>query len=160
MPTISCSDLNRNPSIQSSISPSQNQSRHQQSQIGINSLLLQSSLKKNRNGKFPKYWIHSSREESYGVWWNGKFSVKTQKDSLGNQPKTSGISLNLSRTFIICILIILDKILQELEFLYDAWWGEELPNVSPTAGMHLEGYLYLSCCKNDRLQSVSTHQFS
>ncbi|MBW0535489.1 hypothetical protein O181_075204, partial [Austropuccinia psidii MF-1] len=80
--------LNGNPSTQSSISPSWNQSRHQQSQIGIKSLLLQSSLKKKRNGKSLKYSIQSSKEESYGIWWNGKVSVKTQKDPLGNQLKT------------------------------------------------------------------------
>ncbi|MBW0540783.1 hypothetical protein O181_080498 [Austropuccinia psidii MF-1] len=80
--------LNGNPSTQSSIFPSWNHSRHQQSQIGIKSLLLQSELKKNRNGKSPKYWIQSSREENYGIWWNGKVSVKTQKDPLGNQLKT------------------------------------------------------------------------
>ncbi|MBW0543607.1 hypothetical protein O181_083322 [Austropuccinia psidii MF-1] len=43
--------LNGNLYTQSSIFPSWNQSRNQQSQIGINSLLLQSSLKKKRNGK-------------------------------------------------------------------------------------------------------------
>ncbi|MBW0488547.1 hypothetical protein O181_028262 [Austropuccinia psidii MF-1] len=79
---------NGNPSTQSSIFPSWNQSRHQQSQIGIKSLLLQSLLKKKRNGKSLKYWIQSSREENYGIWWNGKVSVKTQKDPLGNQLKT------------------------------------------------------------------------
>ncbi|MBW0587388.1 hypothetical protein O181_127103 [Austropuccinia psidii MF-1] len=79
--------LNGNPSTQSSIFPSLNQSRHQQSQIGIKSLLLQSSLKK-RNGKSLKYLIPSSREESYGIWWNGKVSAKTQKNPLGNQLKT------------------------------------------------------------------------
>ncbi|MBW0542237.1 hypothetical protein O181_081952 [Austropuccinia psidii MF-1] len=79
--------LNGNPSTQSSIFPSWNQSRHQQSQISIMSLLLQSSLKKKRNGKCLKYWIQSSREENYGIWWNGKVSVKTQKYRLGNQLK-------------------------------------------------------------------------
>ncbi|MBW0581213.1 hypothetical protein O181_120928, partial [Austropuccinia psidii MF-1] len=54
--------LNENPSTQYSIFSSWNQSRHQQSQIGIKSLLLQSSLKKKRNGKSLKYWIQSSRE--------------------------------------------------------------------------------------------------
>ncbi|MBW0511374.1 hypothetical protein O181_051089 [Austropuccinia psidii MF-1] len=49
--------LNGNPSTHSSIFPFWSQSRHQQSQIGIKSLLLQSSLKKKRNGKFLKYWI-------------------------------------------------------------------------------------------------------
>ncbi|MBW0536853.1 hypothetical protein O181_076568 [Austropuccinia psidii MF-1] len=75
------------PSTQSSIFPSWNQSRHQQSQISITLLLLQSSLKKKRNGKSLKYWIQSSREENYSIWWNGKVSVKTQKDPLGNQLK-------------------------------------------------------------------------
>ncbi|MBW0536737.1 hypothetical protein O181_076452 [Austropuccinia psidii MF-1] len=79
--------LNRNPSTQSSIFPSWNQSRHQQSQIGIKSLLLQSSSKKKRNGKSLKYWIQSSREESYVIWCNGRVSVNTQKDPLGNQLK-------------------------------------------------------------------------
>ncbi|MBW0535858.1 hypothetical protein O181_075573 [Austropuccinia psidii MF-1] len=77
--------LNGNPSIQSSIYPFWNQSRRQQSQIGIKSLLLQPSLKKKRNRKFLKYWIQRSREESYGIWWNGKVSLKTQKDPHGNQ---------------------------------------------------------------------------
>ncbi|MBW0484349.1 hypothetical protein O181_024064 [Austropuccinia psidii MF-1] len=54
--------LNGNPSTQSSIFPSWNQSRHQQSQIGIKSLLLQSSFKKKRNGKSLKYWIQIFRE--------------------------------------------------------------------------------------------------
>ncbi|MBW0520456.1 hypothetical protein O181_060171 [Austropuccinia psidii MF-1] len=43
--------LNGNPSTQSSIFHSWNQPRHKQSQIRIKSLLLQSSLKKKRNGK-------------------------------------------------------------------------------------------------------------
>ncbi|MBW0471785.1 hypothetical protein O181_011500 [Austropuccinia psidii MF-1] len=79
--------LNGNPSTQSSIFPSWNQSRNQQSQIGITSILLQSSLKKKRNEKSLKYWIQSSREENYGIWWNAKVSVKTQKDPLENQLK-------------------------------------------------------------------------
>ncbi|MBW0514975.1 hypothetical protein O181_054690 [Austropuccinia psidii MF-1] len=86
--------LNGNPSTQSSIFHFWNQSRHQQSQIGIKSLLLQSSLKKKRHGKSLKYWIESSRDKSYGIWWNGKVSVKTQKDPHGNQLKTSRIVLN------------------------------------------------------------------
>ncbi|MBW0554495.1 hypothetical protein O181_094210 [Austropuccinia psidii MF-1] len=88
-------------------------------------LLLQSLLKK-RNGKSLKYWIRSSREENYGIWWNGKVSVKTQKDPLWNQPKTSRIALNLSRISILYILIIQAPILQELCF-YGACWEEELP---------------------------------
>ncbi|MBW0492478.1 hypothetical protein O181_032193 [Austropuccinia psidii MF-1] len=80
--------LNRNPSTQSSIFPSWNQSQHQQSQIRIKSLLLQSLLKKKRNGMSLKYWTQSLREQNYGIWWNGKVSVKTQKDPLGNQLKT------------------------------------------------------------------------
>ncbi|MBW0499565.1 hypothetical protein O181_039280 [Austropuccinia psidii MF-1] len=129
MPTTSSFHLNGNPSIQSSIFPSLNQSRHQQSQISIKSLLPQSSLKKKRNWKSLKHWIQSSREENYGIWWNGMVSVKTQKDPLGNQPKTSRIS-------IIYILKSQVAIVQELDF-YGAWWGEELPNVSHTPGMHL-----------------------
>ncbi|MBW0497366.1 hypothetical protein O181_037081 [Austropuccinia psidii MF-1] len=73
--------LNGNPSTHSSIFLSLNQSKHQQSQIGLTSLILQSSLKKKRNGKSHKYWIQSSREENYGIWWNGKVSVKTQKET-------------------------------------------------------------------------------
>ncbi|MBW0565110.1 hypothetical protein O181_104825 [Austropuccinia psidii MF-1] len=96
--------LNGNPSTQSSIFHSWNQLRHQQSQIGIKSLLFLSSFKKKRNRKSPKYWIQSSREESYGTWWNGKVSVKTHKDPHGNQLKTPRIVLNLSRIFILCIL--------------------------------------------------------
>ncbi|MBW0531559.1 hypothetical protein O181_071274 [Austropuccinia psidii MF-1] len=96
--------LNGNPSTQSSIFNSWNQSRHQQSQIGIKGLLLQSSLKKKKNGKSLKYGIQSSREESYGIWWNGKASVKTQKDPHGNQLQTSRIVLNLSKIFILCML--------------------------------------------------------
>ncbi|MBW0519980.1 hypothetical protein O181_059695 [Austropuccinia psidii MF-1] len=80
--------LNGNPSTQSSIFPSWDQSRHQQSQIRIKRLHLQSSLKKKRNGKSLKYWIQSSREEKYGIWWNGKVSVKTQKHPLWNQLQT------------------------------------------------------------------------
>ncbi|MBW0463138.1 hypothetical protein O181_002853 [Austropuccinia psidii MF-1] len=45
------------PSTQSSTFPSLNKSIHQQLQISIRSLLLQSSLKKKRNGKSLKYWI-------------------------------------------------------------------------------------------------------
>ncbi|MBW0544452.1 hypothetical protein O181_084167 [Austropuccinia psidii MF-1] len=136
MPTTSSFHLNANPSTQSSIYPSLNQSRHQQPQIGIKSLLLQSSLKKKRNRKYHKYWIQTSREENYGIWWNGKFSVKTQKDPLGNQPKTSRIALNLSNISILAILTGQAPILQELDF-YGSWWGEELPKVSPTPDMHL-----------------------
>ncbi|MBW0487529.1 hypothetical protein O181_027244 [Austropuccinia psidii MF-1] len=62
--------LNGNPSTQSSIFPSLNPSRHQQSQICIMSLLLQSSLKKKRNGKSFKYWTQSLTEENYGIWCN------------------------------------------------------------------------------------------
>ncbi|MBW0565592.1 hypothetical protein O181_105307 [Austropuccinia psidii MF-1] len=54
--------LNGNPSTQSFIFPFWNQSRHQQSQIGIKSLLLQSPLNKEMNGNSHKYWIKSSRE--------------------------------------------------------------------------------------------------
>ncbi|MBW0471715.1 hypothetical protein O181_011430 [Austropuccinia psidii MF-1] len=124
------------PSIQASTFPTLNQSRHQQSQIGIKSLLLQSSWKKKSNGKSLKYWIQSSIEESYGIWWNGKASVKTQRDPLGNQPKTSRIALKLSRITILYILKSQAPVLQELDF-YGSWWGEELPKVSPTPGMHL-----------------------
>ncbi|MBW0532482.1 hypothetical protein O181_072197 [Austropuccinia psidii MF-1] len=80
--------LNGSLSTQSSIFSSLNKSRHQQSQIGIKSLLLQSSLKNKSNGKSLKFWIPRSREENYGTWWNGKASVKAKKDPLGNQPKT------------------------------------------------------------------------
>ncbi|MBW0463149.1 hypothetical protein O181_002864 [Austropuccinia psidii MF-1] len=128
--------LNGNPSIQSSIFPSLNQSRHKQSQIAIKRLLLQSLLKNQRNGKSLKYCVPSSREENYGIWFNGKVSLKTQKDPLGNQPKTSRISLNLSRISILYILKSRAPILQELDF-YGAWWGEESKKVSPTPGIHL-----------------------
>ncbi|MBW0523739.1 hypothetical protein O181_063454 [Austropuccinia psidii MF-1] len=104
--------LNGSPSTQSSIFPSLNHSRHQKSQIGIKGLLLQSSLKTKRNGKPLKFWIPTSREESYGIWWSGKVSVKTQKDLLGNQLITSRISLNLSRISILYILTSQDPILQ------------------------------------------------
>ncbi|MBW0507323.1 hypothetical protein O181_047038 [Austropuccinia psidii MF-1] len=50
MLTTSSFHPNGNPSTQSSTFPSLNQSRHKQSQIGIKSLLLQSSLRKKRNG--------------------------------------------------------------------------------------------------------------
>ncbi|MBW0492617.1 hypothetical protein O181_032332 [Austropuccinia psidii MF-1] len=92
--TISSSYLNGIPASQSSIFPSLNQSIHQQSKIGIKILLLQSSLKKNRNEKSLSYWMQTSREEDYGILWNRKVSVKTQKDLLGNPPKTSIIALN------------------------------------------------------------------
>ncbi|MBW0512403.1 hypothetical protein O181_052118 [Austropuccinia psidii MF-1] len=58
----------------------------------------------------------NSRGENYGIWWNGKVSVKTQKDPLENQLKTSRIVLNLSKIFILCILTSQDPILQKLEF--------------------------------------------
>ncbi|MBW0509857.1 hypothetical protein O181_049572, partial [Austropuccinia psidii MF-1] len=110
--------INGNTSTQSSIFDSWNQSRHQQSQIGIKSILLQSSLKKKRNGKSLKYWIQSSREESYCIWWKQKVSVNTQKDPHGNQLKTSRIGLNLSKIFILCILTSQNPILQKFEFLW------------------------------------------
>ncbi|MBW0523646.1 hypothetical protein O181_063361 [Austropuccinia psidii MF-1] len=61
--------------------------RNQQSQIGIKRLLLLSSFKTKRNGKSLRYWIQSSREENYGIWWNGKVAVKTQKDPPSNKLK-------------------------------------------------------------------------
>ncbi|MBW0553303.1 hypothetical protein O181_093018 [Austropuccinia psidii MF-1] len=124
MRTTSILHPNENPSSQSSTFPSLDQSRHQQSQIGIKSLFLQSSLKKKRNGKSLEYCISRSREENYHIWWSGKVSVKTQKDIPGNQPKTSGVSLNLSRTFTLCILTIQEQIIEELELIYGALWGE------------------------------------
>ncbi|MBW0492719.1 hypothetical protein O181_032434 [Austropuccinia psidii MF-1] len=102
--TISSSYLNGITSSQSYTFPSLNQSRYQQYKIGIKILLLQSSLKKNRNEKSLSYWIQTSREEDYGIWWNRKVSVKTQKDLLGNQPKTSIIALNSSMISINCTL--------------------------------------------------------
>ncbi|MBW0463265.1 hypothetical protein O181_002980 [Austropuccinia psidii MF-1] len=86
--------LNGNSSTQSSIFPSLNQSRNQKSQIIIKSLLLQSLLKKKRNGKSLKSWIPRSREENYGIWWNEKVSVNNQKDPLGNQLRNSRAVLN------------------------------------------------------------------
>ncbi|MBW0560059.1 hypothetical protein O181_099774 [Austropuccinia psidii MF-1] len=70
---ISSFHLNGNPSTQSSIFHSWNPSRHQKYQIGIKRLLLQSPLKKKRNGKSLKYWIQSSRGEKlwYLVEWKG-----------------------------------------------------------------------------------------
>ncbi|MBW0519761.1 hypothetical protein O181_059476 [Austropuccinia psidii MF-1] len=112
------SRLNGSPSTQSSIFHSPSQSRHQQSQIGIKSLLLQLSLKKKRNGKSLKHWTQSSREENYGIWWSGKVSVKTQKDILGNQLKTSRIVLKWLRILILYILKSQDPILQELDHLW------------------------------------------
>ncbi|MBW0559291.1 hypothetical protein O181_099006 [Austropuccinia psidii MF-1] len=44
-----------------------------------------------------KYWNQNLREANYGIWWNGKVSVKTQKDQLWNKLKTSRIFLNWSR---------------------------------------------------------------
>ncbi|MBW0465694.1 hypothetical protein O181_005409 [Austropuccinia psidii MF-1] len=58
------------------------------------------------------------RRKSYGIWWNRKVSVKTEKDPHGNQLKTSIIVLNLSKIFILCILTSQDPILQKLEFLW------------------------------------------
>ncbi|MBW0547372.1 hypothetical protein O181_087087 [Austropuccinia psidii MF-1] len=55
------------------------------------------------------------QEQKNGIWWNGKVSVKTQKDPLGNQPKTSRIALNWSRISILYILIRQAQILQELD---------------------------------------------
>ncbi|MBW0489080.1 hypothetical protein O181_028795 [Austropuccinia psidii MF-1] len=71
---------------------------------------------KKMNGKSLKFWIPRSREENYFIWWNGKVSVKTQKDPLANQPKNSRISLNLSRIFILYILTSQDPTLQELDY--------------------------------------------
>ncbi|MBW0478585.1 hypothetical protein O181_018300 [Austropuccinia psidii MF-1] len=143
MLTTSSFNLNGNPSIQSSIFPSLNHSRHQQSQISSKSLLLQTSLKKKKkNGKSLKYWIQSSKEGNYGIWWNGKVSLKTKKDPLGNQPKASRISLNLSRIYIPYILKIQAPIIQELDS-YGAWWGEELPKV-PLLVCTLRGILLFS----------------
>ncbi|MBW0462132.1 hypothetical protein O181_001847 [Austropuccinia psidii MF-1] len=136
MLTTSSLLTNGNPPTQSSTFLSLNQSGHQQSKIGIKSLLLQSSLKK-RSGKSFKDWTQISREKNSGIWWNGKFSLKTQKDSLGNQPQTSRIAMNFSRIFILYILRSQDPILQELDFSYGSWWGEELPKVSPTPRMNL-----------------------
>ncbi|MBW0508766.1 hypothetical protein O181_048481 [Austropuccinia psidii MF-1] len=79
--------LNGSPLTQSYIFPSFNHSRHQQSQIGIKSLRQQLSLKKKRNGNSPKFWITRSREEDHSTWWNGKVSVKTQKDPLRSKQK-------------------------------------------------------------------------
>ncbi|MBW0477940.1 hypothetical protein O181_017655 [Austropuccinia psidii MF-1] len=67
-------------------------------------------IEEEENGKSLKYCTESSREKNYGTWWNGKASVKTQKHSLGNQLKTSRIVLNLSRIFMLYILIIQDPI--------------------------------------------------
>ncbi|MBW0513176.1 hypothetical protein O181_052891 [Austropuccinia psidii MF-1] len=106
-----------NPSTQSSVSPSLNQSRHQPSQIGIKRILLQSSLNK-RNGKSLKFCIPRSTEEDYGIWWNGKALVKTHKDLLGNQPKNSRVALNLLRTSTLYILTSQDPIVQELYHLW------------------------------------------
>ncbi|MBW0500123.1 hypothetical protein O181_039838 [Austropuccinia psidii MF-1] len=75
--------LNGNPSTQYSIFHSWNQSRHQQSRIGIKSLLLQSSLKKRRNGKSLKYWIQSSREESYGFGGMERSQSRLRKIHMG-----------------------------------------------------------------------------
>ncbi|MBW0565337.1 hypothetical protein O181_105052 [Austropuccinia psidii MF-1] len=103
--------LNGNSSTQFSIFPSWTHSKHQQSQIGIKSLLFHLSLRKKRNGKSLKYWTQSSKEENYGIWCNGKVSVKTQKDPLGNQLKASRIVLNWLRIFILYILTSQDPIL-------------------------------------------------
>ncbi|MBW0489827.1 hypothetical protein O181_029542 [Austropuccinia psidii MF-1] len=137
MLTTSSFHPNGNPSTQFSIFPSLNQSRHQHSQIGIKSLLLQSSFKKKRNGKSLKLLIRRLREDNYGTWWNGKVSVKSHKDPLGNQPKPSIIALNISRIFILYILTSQDPILQEAWLVYSCWWEEKLPKSSPTPGMHL-----------------------
>ncbi|MBW0555795.1 hypothetical protein O181_095510 [Austropuccinia psidii MF-1] len=80
--------LNGNPSIQSSIFPSLNQSRDQQSQIGIKSLLLQSPLKKRRNGKSLKI-LHSKlnrRKLFYLVEWKG-FSQDPERSTWGKNQK-------------------------------------------------------------------------
>ncbi|MBW0587052.1 hypothetical protein O181_126767 [Austropuccinia psidii MF-1] len=85
--------LNGSSSTQSSLFNSWNQSRHQQSQIGIKSLLLQLSLKKKRNGKSLKYWTQRSREENYGIMqWEGfgqepERSTWEPADSLKNCPE-------------------------------------------------------------------------
>ncbi|MBW0473050.1 hypothetical protein O181_012765 [Austropuccinia psidii MF-1] len=73
------------------------------------------------------------REQNYGVWWNGEVSVKTQKDPLGNQLKTSRIVLNQ------------DPILPELDYL---WFlvGRGIPKGrSHSCYAPLEVF-YHSCC--------------
>ncbi|MBW0466173.1 hypothetical protein O181_005888 [Austropuccinia psidii MF-1] len=67
----------------------------------------------------------------------GKVSFKGQKDPLGKHLETSRISLNMSNMSINCILTSQAKILKELYLLYVSSWGEELPKVSPTPGIHL-----------------------
>ncbi|MBW0481632.1 hypothetical protein O181_021347 [Austropuccinia psidii MF-1] len=75
--------VNGNPSTQASIFPSLNKSRHQQSQIGIKSLLLQSSLKKMWNGKSHKYCIQSSREEIFLSGGMERFPSRPREIHLG-----------------------------------------------------------------------------
>ncbi|MBW0496525.1 hypothetical protein O181_036240 [Austropuccinia psidii MF-1] len=55
---------------------------------------------------------------NYCLWWNRKVSVKTQKDPLGNQLKTSRIFLSLLRIFILYTLTIANPIFQELDYLW------------------------------------------
>ncbi|MBW0486809.1 hypothetical protein O181_026524 [Austropuccinia psidii MF-1] len=78
------------------------------------------------------YQILDSKLRRRKLW----YLVEWKGFSLGNQPKTSRIALNLSRISILYILTSQAPILQELDF-YGTWWGEELPKVSPTPGMHL-----------------------
>ncbi|MBW0524763.1 hypothetical protein O181_064478 [Austropuccinia psidii MF-1] len=59
--------LNGSPSTQSSIFLSKNQSRHQESQIAIKTLLFQLSFKNKTNGKFLKYCTQRSKEEYFGI---------------------------------------------------------------------------------------------
>ncbi|MBW0569318.1 hypothetical protein O181_109033 [Austropuccinia psidii MF-1] len=83
----------------------------------IKNLLLQLSLKKKRNGK-SQILDSKLKRQSYGIWCNGMFSVKNQKDPLGNQVKTSGNFENLSRILILYILKIQNPIPQDLDYLW------------------------------------------
>ncbi|MBW0590865.1 hypothetical protein O181_130580 [Austropuccinia psidii MF-1] len=79
--------LNGSPSTQSSIFPSLNQSRHQQFQISIKSLLRHSSLKKKRNGKSLKVWIARSREKIMVLGGMERFQSRSRKIHMGTNQK-------------------------------------------------------------------------
>ncbi|MBW0489419.1 hypothetical protein O181_029134 [Austropuccinia psidii MF-1] len=74
----------------------------------------------------------------YLVEWKG-FS-QDPEDLLGNQLKTSRISLNFSRISILCILTSRTQFFKSL-IIYGVWWGEELPKVIPILVYTFRGIL-------------------
>ncbi|MBW0568560.1 hypothetical protein O181_108275 [Austropuccinia psidii MF-1] len=67
-------------------------------------------IKEEEEWEVPQIMDLKLKRKRYGIWWSENISVKRQKDPLGNQPKTSRIFQNLSRTFILYILTRQDPI--------------------------------------------------